>query len=123
MNHTPYKSGQEAEALACRYLRTQGYKIIARNWRSPFGEIDIIAREGGTLVFVEVRARGGSSFGGAEGSLTYKKRKRIIATAQAYLNQTATQLPLRFDFVAFADGRVILYRDAFQIEEQWFRNC
>ena len=107
-------SGKKEEEQACQYLRKQGYKIAARNWRSVFGEIDIIAREGDTLVFIEVKSRHGRNPVSPEESLTAEKRKRINATARLYLSQTDNQLPVRFDFIAIRRGTIILYRNAFQ---------
>ena len=111
-------SGQRGEEMACAYLRSQGYAIIERNWRSPFGELDIIARDGETLVFVEVKSRTSAGFGGPEAALTPRKRQRIVATARAYLNKVDSELAVRFDLVALQGGRITLYRDAFQVEGQ-----
>jgi putative endonuclease len=99
------------------YLRGLGYRIIERNWRSPFGELDIIARDGDSLVIVEVKARTGSTFGGPEGALSAAKRERIVTATRAYLAASDAQLPLRFDLVAVEGDRVTLYRDAFRLEE------
>ena len=109
-------SGQRGEEIACAYLRSRGYAIIERNWRSRFGEVDIIAREGGALVFVEVKSRASAGFGGPEAALTLRKRRRIVATARAYLNEVRSDLAVRFDLVALCGGRITLYRDAFQAE-------
>ena len=119
MTYRVYKSWQRAEDIACRYLRSQGYEIIDRNWRCRFGEIDIVARDGSTLAFVEVRFRTGKCFGGPEASLTARKKERLVMTARAYLGQTRAELPARFDFVAVRQDDVTLYPDAFQIEEEW----
>ena len=111
-------SGQRGEEIACVFLRNQGYAIVERNWRSAFGEVDIIARDGETLVFIEVKSRVGRGFGGPEAALTPWKRKRIIATARAYLIKVGSDLPVRFDLVALQGGKVTLYRDAFRVGEQ-----
>jgi putative endonuclease len=78
-------AGARAEALAARYLESQGLVVIARNVRSRFGEIDLVARERDTLVFVEVRLRSSERFGGASASITAKKRARLAAAAEEYL--------------------------------------
>jgi putative endonuclease len=109
--------GQEGEDRACQYLRQQGYEIIARNWRSRFGEIDIIARNEGSLVFVEVKTRSKAGFGGPEAALGLHKRKRIIAAAKAYLGMVESDLPVRFDLVAIQGEGVTLYKGAFCEEE------
>ncbi|MCX6100515.1 MAG: YraN family protein, partial [Candidatus Bipolaricaulota bacterium] len=71
--------GAEAEELACGVLRQAGYLVVTRNWRTRLGEIDIVARDGDVLVFVEVKARSTSGFGGAEGAVGPAKQRRIIA--------------------------------------------
>lgn len=108
-------SGREAEEKACRFLKSQGYKIVVRNWRSPFGEIDIIAREGPILAFVEVKARSREDFGGPEGAVDAAKRHRIVVTARAFLMETKCELRMRFDVVAIVGGSMRLHRDAFRI--------
>lgn len=109
--------GREGEDRACQYLRQQGYEIIARNWRSRFGEIDIIARDKESLVFVEVKARSKAGFGGPEAALGVHKRKRVVATAKAYLSVVESDLPVRFDLVALQGGKITLYKGAFYEEE------
>jgi putative endonuclease len=108
--------GGQAEIAACEFLRARGYVVVERNWHCPFGEVDLVARDGETLVFVEVKARRDSSFGGAEGALTEIKKERIIATARMYLRGVSTELPVRFDVVTITAGEVSLYQDAFQVE-------
>src|SRR4051812_3764951 len=78
------RSGERAEAIAAQYLVAQGLVIVARNYRTRRGEIDLIARDGDTLVFVEVRMRSRADFGGAAASVTLAKRERWIAAALAY---------------------------------------
>lgn len=89
--------GQEAEARAARYLEAQGLKIIERNYRSRYGEIDLIARDGATVVFVEVRARRSNAFGGAAASITAAKRDKLTRTALAYLAAQGRNPRCRFD--------------------------
>ena len=108
--------GQQAEDLACRFLRQRGYQIVERNWRSPFGELDIVARDGGTLAIIEVKARSAKTFGGAEAALTPHKRKRIVTASRAYLARTEADLPVRFDLVAVQGEEIVLYQDAFRLE-------
>jgi putative endonuclease len=114
--NTTTLNGAEAEERACGLLKAEGYEIVARNWRSPFGEIDIVAREGPILAFVEVKARSGEAFGGPEGAVHLVKQRRVAAAASAFLAETDCQLPARFDVVAFVGGAVRLYRDAFRVE-------
>ena len=92
-------AGAKAEALAAEFLRARGLTIVAWNFRTPRGEIDVIARDGGTLVFVEVRLRRNGQFGGAAASITSGKRARLTAAARAYLAHIGHEPPCRFDAV------------------------
>lgn len=110
------EQGRRAEALCARLLVGAGLAIVARNFRCRMGEVDLIAREGGTLVFCEVRLRHGRSFGGAAESITAAKRGRIVAAARFYL-AGKPESDCRFD-VMLLDGldaqRVHWIRDAFR---------
>ncbi|MCV6605175.1 MAG: YraN family protein [Porticoccaceae bacterium] len=116
--------GEKAEQLACRYLKRSGLKIIERNYGCRRGEIDIIARDGDSLVFVEVRYRRQSSFGSAADSIHQHKQNRIIRAALHYLqqHQLAEKLPCRFDTICIAPDRATSgFRQAYQID--WLRNA
>jgi putative endonuclease len=91
--------GAEAEALAAEYLQSRGLAIVKRNYRCRGGEIDLIARDGATLVFVEVRLRTSSAFGGARASITAVKRRRLKFAAGLFLSGLAREPPCRFDAV------------------------
>ena len=110
--------GLLGEELACRELRRRGYAILARRYRSRFGEIDIVARDGETIVFVEVKARAGPGFGGAAAAVTPVKQRRVAAMAVDFLarRRLASQ-PCRFDVIAvdFRDGKpaITVYANAF----------
>lgn len=93
----PSARGEAAETLAAEHLRKQGLELIERNWRRPFGELDLVLREGQTIVFVEVRLRTHSGFGGAGASIDAAKQRRLLRAAQAWLN--GRDLPCRFDVV------------------------
>jgi len=95
--------GQAAESRAAAYLAAQGLAIVTRNFRTRRGEIDLIARDGAVLVFVEVRRRRSSAYGGAAASITEAKRARIVAAAAAYLATLAHEPACRFD-VVLIDG-------------------
>lgn len=95
----PGAAGARAEAIAADYLARQGLVIVARNFRTRRGEIDVIARDGDTLVFVEVRLRSRRDFGGAAGSLTPEKQRRLVAASLAYLSRLGREPPCRFDAV------------------------
>ena len=111
--------GKAGEDCACRELERRGYAILARRYRSRYGEIDIIARDGPTVVFVEVKARTSSRFGEPAEAVTLHKQTRVTAMAEDYLaRHRLLNVPCRFDVVAIAfgsDGRpaVEVYRNAF----------
>jgi putative endonuclease len=107
-------AGTAAEDLAARYLAGQGLAIVERNWRRRCGELDLVARDGDTLVFVEVRLRRGGAFGGAAASITAAKRARIVAAAQLYLARLPRTPRCRFDAVlldALDPARIEWLRD------------
>ena len=91
--------GRRGEARAARYLKGLGYRIIMRNYRAPSGEVDIIAMDGDTLVFVEVKARKGDSFGSPMEAVDQRKQKKITDAALFYLSSLREQPPARFDVV------------------------
>ena len=93
--------GRRGEAVARARLESLGYVVAAANYRSKVGEIDLVAERDGVIVFVEVRARSGPSMGLPEESITPKKRRRIITTAQNYLQEHRAQdRQWRIDLVA-----------------------
>lgn len=106
--------GKEAEDRAVAYLQGQGLVVIARNWRCRGGELDIICRQGSTLIFVEVRARSRADFGGASASITSAKRQRLIHAAQHYLTTLARSPACRFDAILIEGEQLTWLRDAFQ---------
>ena len=112
--------GDEAEALALAHLQRAGLALVERNYRvargpnARGGEVDLIVRErDGTLVFVEVRSRAGSSHGGAAASVGAAKQQRIVFAARHYLLRFGSPPPCRFDVVAIDAGRVEWLRGAF----------
>ena len=109
-------SGVRGEDAAAELLESHGLRIVARNYRTRFGEIDIVARDGDCLVFVEVRLRANASFGGAVQSIGTGKRSRLVAAAQLFLMQTRSRLPCRFDVVAIEDGKPQWLRAAFSLD-------
>ncbi len=85
MSSSRVRRGRQGERLARQYLGQAGYRILAANYRCPWGEIDLVAQEGAELVFVEVRSRRGSGYGSPQESITPEKMERLQATAQDYL--------------------------------------
>jgi putative endonuclease len=112
--------GKLGEARACQELERRGYAILARRYRTRFGEIDIVARDGPTIVFVEVKARTNDRFGDPAAAVTLHKQAKVTAMAQDYLaRRHLHNVPCRFDVVAiaFAAGgelAVEVYQDAFE---------
>ena len=93
--------GDRAERIACAYLSSQGYELIERNVRFPVGEIDLVAKAGSALCFVEVRSASSTAWGGAAASITRPKQRRIIRAARWYLQSCRlSYLDIRFDVVA-----------------------
>ncbi len=118
MLNKPQRFGQKAEAMAARFLKRRGYKIITRNHRTRSGEIDIIAREGETLVFVEVKARTSSRYGSAKAAVTPHKQRQVAKVALGYLKMTdQSHVKARFDVVTVTrrEGKhtIDLIRNAF----------
>ena len=116
------KLGERGEALAWNFLRKQGYELLERNFRTRFGEMDVIARKDGSLVFIEVKTRRNERFGIPAEAVDWRKRQKLTRVAQAYLqthrleNQAA-----RFDVLSVTwDGTTepvfFLLEDAFQVE-------
>jgi putative endonuclease len=110
--------GITGEDLACAELRRRGYAIVERRYRTRCGEIDIIARDGHTIVFVEVKARLTDDFGGAAAAVTAWKQRRVAQMAVDYLSRRHLhECPCRFDVVAVDfstdEPRVTVYPNAF----------
>ena len=108
--------GDAAEDLALAHLQAQGLKLVARNYRTPGrggGEVDLVMREGGTLVFVEVRRRANRAYGGAAASVTWAKRRRIVFAARHYLMRLREAPACRFDVVSIEGDAIQWLRAAF----------
>ena len=115
--------GHQGEDLAAEYLQKAGYRVVARNYRTAFGEIDIVARHGPTICFVEVKTRTGVAFGSPAEAVSLPKQRKMAQVAQAFLqDQNLYGQPSRFDVVAVVispDGpvRVELLQNAFEADE------
>lgn len=106
--------GAAGEAAAADYLERQGLLVLERNFRVRGGEIDLICRAGTVTVFVEVRLRGRSGYGGAAASITAAKQNRLILAARHWLaRHDRNDAPCRFDCVLIDDGHLEWVRDAF----------
>jgi putative endonuclease len=111
--------GERGETLACQELERLGYAVVARRYRTRAGEIDIIASDAGTVVFVEVKTRLDLSFGDPAESVTPHKQQRVVAMATDYVTRhRLDDTPCRFDVVtvdAVVDPpRITVYKDAFR---------
>lgn len=120
--------GSLGEKKALEYLKSLGYDILAVNFYSRRGEIDIIAEDKGVLSFIEVKTRTSKSFGAPEESVTFRKRERIVRTALYYLNARGwPRLSCRFDVLTVnidpktGDAKFNLTKDAFQLEGDTYR--
>jgi putative endonuclease len=121
MNGVRMQRGAAAEELAAQYLQVRGLRILARNLRCKAGELDLVCLDGGVLAIVEVRQRGSAEFGGALGSVTWTKQRKIIRAAKFYLRREKLwrNFPMRFDVLAvegLPDGahRIDWVKDAFR---------
>ena len=103
--------GQIAEQQAREYLQQQGLEWIASNVRYPFGELDLVMRQGTSWVFVEVKYRSSAGFGGPLNAVGAKKQQRLRKAASHYLQRNRIQAPCRFDLVAIEGDRL-----------QWLQN-
>jgi len=111
--HTTKEIGDAGEERAARHLVAQGLAVIERNFRVRGGEIDLVCRDGATTVFVEVRRRAGADFGGAAGSVTPAKQRRIVLAARHWLARHGAGA-CRFDCVLIEGGKLEWMKDAFR---------
>ena len=114
------RTGKRGEELAAAYLAEAGYRIVECNYRCTFGEIDIVAEEGETLIFVEVKSRRSEAYGDPQLAVGYEKQKKISRIAMHYLEEKRLRhRPARFDVVAvklLSPGHKIeLIRNAFEL--------
>ena|SRR5664279_6445543 len=114
--------GQRAEKLAADYLEQRGYTVLARNWRRPEGELDLVVGSEGLCIFVEVRSRTGTDRGHPLETVDARKRAQVVRAAKAYLNEGQSTAPVfRFDVVsvtfALDDSapEIVHVEDAFQV--------
>jgi putative endonuclease len=120
MSHIRIRTGKRGEDLAAAHLAEAGYRILERNYRCLFGEIDIVAEEGETLVFVEVKSRRSAAYGDPQLAVGLQKQRKISRIATHYLAERHLfHRPARFDVVAvkMLPGQVQfeLIRDAFEL--------
>ena len=105
--------GRKAEELTAKYLKKQGYKLIARNYTTPYGEADIIAFKEGYYCFVEVKARESDAFGLPAEAVDERKRERYRRMAAYFCMTKKTEVPIRFDIASVFEGRLEYFENAF----------
>ena len=119
--------GRVGEDRAVAWLRGRGYRIVARNVENAGGELDVVARDGDTLCFVEIKTRADATFGGAVAAVDWRKRRKLITAARAFLAKHPWDGPCRFDVVGLdlsespetgeRGPRITLLKNAFQAGE------
>jgi putative endonuclease len=114
------RTGKKGEDIACAYLKSRGYRIVERNYKCPLGELDIVARDGDAIVFVEVKSRKSEEFGDPQLAVGLKKQKKVSRISLAYLKEKHLYpCNARFDVVAIKmlpDGITIeLIQNAFEL--------
>ncbi len=115
-------AGRRAEDVAAGYLKNNGYRILHRNLRAKFGEIDVVARDGPALCFVEIKARSSTRFGFPEEAVHFQKRQKLLKLAAWYLQsrRPAGHSSVRFDVLSILNGpdstpaRIRLIKGAFE---------
>ena len=114
-NKTTSTQGKQAEKFAKQYLKDNGICCIAENYHCKYGEIDLIAEDNNTLVFVEVRYRSSAQFGSALASVTEAKQKKLRLTAQHCITQNniGDSRPMRFDVIGITQGKTDWIQNAF----------
>ncbi len=106
--------GVRGEKLAVKYLKGQGYKILKRNWRNPFGEVDIIASLGDTVAFIEVKLRTSDDFGTPSQAVNNARIRRYINAARCYFSGREMDCTVRFDIIEVEGGKVNHIISAFE---------
>ena len=119
MPHSRQRLGTAGEDLACAELERLGYRILERNYRSRFGEIDIVAKDDDTVVFVEVKTKTSGDFGDPVEEVTPQKQRQIISMGEEYHSfRCRPDTQCRFDVVSvdlsMMPARIMLYKDAFR---------
>ncbi len=107
------KLGREGEAKARTYLKKQGYKIVEHNYKNPFGEVDIIARKGGVIAFIEVKTRLSDEYGLPSEAVDYYKKRRYIQGAKYYFANREPDCTVRFDVIEIFRGEINHIENAF----------
>ena len=118
---TSRERGIDAESACCTYLQQQGLKLLAKNYRSRRGELDLVMQEKDIVVFIEVRYRKNDAYGGAIESITQSKQQKLRATAEQYLQQETSLSNGRFDVVAMTKKIQNNQTDGYTFD--WIKNA
>ncbi|MBC7196082.1 MAG: YraN family protein, partial [Deferribacterales bacterium] len=105
--------GKKGEELALNFLENNGYKLIEKNFKSKFGEIDLIMKDGEVIVFVEVKYRLSEDYGSPKDAVTYEKMKKIIKTAEYFIVKNNLNSLYRFDVVSILKNNIEHVKNAF----------
>ncbi|MDE7296606.1 MAG: YraN family protein [Clostridia bacterium] len=105
--------GRKGEDAACQYLKKHGYKILKRNYKTPFGEADIIAKKDDTYCFVEVKARATDAFGLPTEAVDREKQRRYRMMAKYFCSVLREEVPIRFDVASIYEGEIEYFEGAF----------
>ncbi|MDX2092233.1 MAG: YraN family protein [Kofleriaceae bacterium] len=120
MDRSRIEAGAFAEADAVAALLAADYDIVDRNWKCDVGELDVVARDGSILVFIEVRYRADAEHGHAAEMITAAKRQRVTRVARAYLALVQPEFTeCRFDVVAITGGEIDIIQDAWRVSSRW----
>ena len=114
------KIGSKYEALAAEYLQKKGYRIVERNFRSPFGEIDIIAEKDGVIVYVEIKYRSSMRYGDPLEAVDFRKQRQICRVANYHYSgyTRGREIPCRFDVIGiYGDGSIRHIENAFNVAD------
>jgi putative endonuclease len=116
MTSQNFNLGMDGEEKAAVFLQSKGYVILERNYKTKYGEVDIVAQDLDTIAFVEVKSRTTYSFGGPEEQISWKKQQRVMNMALAYLKKNSLEdKPIRFDVVTISpDNKIELIKNAFE---------
>jgi len=119
MPHARQRLGSEGESIAGKELEKRGYRIVERNYRTRFGEIDLVADDGGTVVFVEVKTKTSGDFGDPVEEVTPQKQRQIVSMGEFYATYCCPpNTPCRFDVVTVdcstLPPNITIYKDAFR---------
>lgn len=111
-------TGKDGEKLASRYLEGKGYEILEKNFRYKRGEIDLVAKKEGLLIFIEVKTRSGTGFGYPEEAVDEKKEEMVMDTADQYVYDKNWNGPIRFDIISIllkpsSEPEIMHFKDAF----------